>query len=291
MRIAVTGATGELGHFVIKELLARVSAGSVIALARSAEKAADFADQGVDVRSFDYDRPEMLAEALAGVDRLLLISSSERGKRVAQHDAVIEAAKAAGVGLIVYTSTLKADTSPLQLAGEHRETEALIKASGVPYVILRNNWYTENYTAQIPNALKIGMVLGAAKDGRISSAARADYGAAAAAVLAAETPPVGSAIELAGDTSYTLAEFTDELNRQTGKEIKYADMPRAEYEKILTRVGLPDDLVALLGDSDEGASKGGMYHDGHELSALIGRPTTPLSQSIAQELAAVAPAH
>ncbi len=171
---AVTGATGQLGRLVIDALLKRVSPGEIVAAVRNPAKATDLAALGVVVREADYNRPETLASAFAGVRKLLLVSSSEMGNRVAQHAAVISAAKTAGVALLAYTSVLRADTSPLALAADHRETENLLKASGVPYAVLRNGWYTENYTASIQPALQHGVMIGSAGDGRISSAARAD---------------------------------------------------------------------------------------------------------------------
>ncbi|HLP02391.1 MAG TPA: NAD(P)H-binding protein, partial [Opitutaceae bacterium] len=182
--IALTGATGQLGRLVLEQLLAAATpADSIAALVRQPAKAAELAARGVQVRAADYDDPAALEHALAGVDKLLLISSSELGSRVAQHRNVIEAARRRGVGLLIYTSLLHADTSALDLAPEHRETEQLLKTSGLPYVILRNGWYTENYTASLPSALALGALHGSAGEGRIASAARADFAAAAAKAL------------------------------------------------------------------------------------------------------------
>ena len=217
------------------------------------------------------------------MDRILLISSNEIGQRAAQHRAAIEAATEAGVGLLAYTSLLHADASPLGLADEHRETEALIKASGLPAVILRNGWYTENYTAAIGAALTHGVVLGSAGDGRIASATRADYAAAAAAVLTRDSE-AGRVYELAGDTSYTLAEFAAEVARQTGKTITYQNLPELEYRKVLVGAGLPEAFAALIADSDAAAAQGALFDDGLALSRLIGRPTTPLATSVAAAL-------
>lgn len=181
--IVVTGATGQLGQLVVQSLLETVPAGQIVAAVRNPPKAADLAAKGVVVRKADYEDPTTLEAAFAGADKVLLISSSELGKRAAQHKAAIAAAVHAKVKLLVYTSVLHADTSPLGLAKEHLETELAIKASGLPYVLLRNGWYTENYTASVPAALAHGAVMGCAKDGRVSSAARADYAVAAAKVL------------------------------------------------------------------------------------------------------------
>ena len=283
--IVITGATGQLGRLVIQHLLARgVAANHIAAAVRSPAKAADLAALGIDVREADYNRPDTLTRAFAGASRVLLISSSEVGQRLPQHRAVIEAAQAANVGQLVYTSLLHADTSPLGLAAEHRATEALIQASGLPHAILRNSWYTENYLASVPPALQYGAFIGSAGTGRIASATRADYAEAAAAVL---TQPVGAnrVYELAGDSAYTLAELVAELNRQTGKAVVYKDLPQADFEAALLGAGLPAGLAALLADSDAGAAQGALFDDGKQLSTLIGHPTTPLAVALTAALA------
>lgn len=277
--IVVTGASGQLGRLVIEALLKKLPAGEIVAAVRNPEKVADLAARGVQVRLADYDQPASLAAAFKGADKLLLISASEVGRRVPQHRAVIDAAKAAGVSLLAYTSILHADTSPLPLAAEHKETEGLIRASGLPAVILRNGWYTENYVAGIPAALQYGVVLGSAGQGRIASAARADYAEAAAAVLTLENQ-AGRIYELAGDESYTLGELADEIARQSGKAVVCRDLPEGEFKAALLGAGLPDFLATLLAESDVGASKGGLFDDSRQLSALIGRPTTPLAELV-----------
>lgn len=277
--IVVTGASGQLGRLVIETLLKKLPAGEIVATVRNPEKVADLAVRGVQVRQADYDQPASLAAAFKGADKLLLISASEVGRRVPQHRAVIDAAKAAGVGLLAYTSILHADTSPLPLAAEHKETESLIRASGLQAVILRNGWYTENYTAGIPTALQYGVVLGSAKQGRIASAARADFAEAAAAVLTQENQ-AGRIYELAGDESYTLAELAAEIARQSGKAVAYQDLPESEFKATLLGAGLPDFLATLLAESDVGASKGGLFDDSRQLSALIDRPTTSLAELV-----------
>ncbi|MCG2577242.1 SDR family oxidoreductase [Dechloromonas sp. XY25] len=277
--IVVTGASGQLGRLVIEALLNKVPAGEIVAAVRNPGKVADLAARGVQVRQADYDQPASLAAAFKGADKLLLISASEVGRRVPQHRAAIDAAKAAGVGLLAYTSLLHADTSPLPLAAEHKETESLIRASGLPAVILRNGWYTENYTAGVPTALQYGVVLGSAGQGRIASAARADYAAAAAAVLTQENQ-AGRIYELAGDDSYTLTELAAEIAHQSGKAVAYQNLPESEFKAALLGAGLPDFLATLLAESDVGASKGGLFDDSRQLSALIRRPTTPLAESV-----------
>lgn len=279
--IVITGATGQLGRLVIASLLKKVPASSLVAAVRNPDKAKDLASAGVQVRQADYTAPESWKAALAGADKVLLISSSEVGQRINQHRTVIEAAREAGVKLLAYTSLLRADTSPLGLAAEHLATETMIRDSGIPYVILRNGWYTENYAASVPAAVEHGRVYGSAGDGRIASAARADYAEAAAAVLT-RGGEVGRVYELAGDTAYTLTEFSTEISRQYGKEVNYVNLPELEYKKLLVSVGFPEPFAALLADSDTGASKGGLFDDGHQLSNLIGRPTTSLAAVIAQ---------
>ncbi|CAA2106896.1 Quinone oxidoreductase 2 [Methylobacterium bullatum] len=283
--IFVTGASGQLGRLVIAALLERVPAGAVVAGVRSLEGEAAQAlrDRGVGVRVADYARPETLADAFRGIERLLLISSSEIGQRVAQHETVIAAAKAAGIGRLVYTSLLHADTSPLSLAGEHRATEAAIAASGLPATILRNGWYTENYTASIPGALAGGAFLGSAGDGRIASAARADFAEAAALVLTGDGHD-GRTYELAGDEAYTLADLAAELSRQTGRDIPYRDLPQSDYASLLKSFGLPDILADSLAAWDVDAAHGALFDESRQLSTLIGRPTTPLSTTIAAAL-------
>ena len=278
--IVVTGATGQLGQLVIKALLKKVPASSIVAAVRNVEKAKDLAALGVQVRHADYSQPASWDAALKGADKVLLISSSEIGQRAKQHRAVIDAAKKAGVKLLAYTSVLRAETSPLGLAAEHKETEDYIRASGVPFVLLRHGWYTENYTAGIPGALAHGAVYGCAGNGRISSATRADYAEADAAVLVADNQ-AGKVYELAGDTGYTLTELAAEISRQSGKNIGYVNLPEAEYKNVLVKVGLPEVVADLLSDSDTGVSKGGLFDDGHQLSKLIGRPTTPLATAVA----------
>lgn len=272
--IAVTGATGQLGRLVIDALLKRTSAEELVAVVRSPAKAADLAALGVQVRQGDYNQPQTLADAFRGVDKVLLISSSEIGQREAQHKAAIEAAKAAGVKLLAYTSLLHADSSPMGLADEHRATEQALIASGVPYVILRNGWYSENYAASIAPALTHGVFIGAADEGKIASATRQDYAEAAAAVLTSDVP-VDKVYELAGDEAYTLTQFAAEIAQASGKAVRYQNLPQDDFAAALKAAGLPDGLAEMLADSDANAAKGALYDDSHTLSRLIGRATTP----------------
>mgnify|MGYP002661805773 CR=1 FL=1 len=277
--IVITGASGQLGRLVIQSLLAKVPASQIVAAVRNPERASDLAALGVQIRKADYTDPASLDAAFQGAEKVLLISSSEVGLREAQHRNVIDAVKKAGVSLLAYTSLLHVDTSPLGLAGEHAATEAYLGQSGVPFVLLRNGWYTENYLASIPPALQHGAFIGSAGEGRIASAARADYAEAAAVALT--TPDQsGKVYELAGDESYTLAEFAAELSRQSGKQIPYVNLPESEFKAALVGAGLPEPLAGLLADSDAGASKGGLFDDKRQLSALIGRPTTPFAALI-----------
>ena len=283
MTIAITGATGKLGRLVVNELKARTQATSIIALARTPAKAADL---GVQVRQADYGKPDTVERALAGVDTLLLVSSNEIGKRAVQHRNVIEAAKKAGVQWIVYTSLLHAETSAIKsLADEHLVTEADLKASGVPFTILRNGWYTENYTASVPGAVAGGAFLGSAKDAKISSATRADYAEAAAVVLTSEGHQ-GKVYELAGDQAYTLSDLAAEISRQTGKTIPYKNLSEAEYAAALVGLGLPAPVAQAYANFDAGAALGALFDDGHQLSKLLGRSTTPLATSVADALKA-----
>lgn len=280
--IGITGATGQLGRLIVNGLKGRVPASQIVGLVRTPAKAADL---GVTVREADYSRPETLVGALAGIDTLLLISSNEVGRRAAQHRNVIEAAKKAGVKWIVYTSLLHADDSPLSLTGEHLETEEALKASGIPFTILRNGWYTENYTASVPGAVAGGAFVGSAGDGRISSAARMDYADAAVAVLTVQGHQ-GKTYELAGDQAYTLQDLAAEIARQTGKDIPYKNLSEADYAAALTSFGLPVPVAQAYASFDTGASLGALFDDRRELSKLIGRPTTPLSVSVASALKA-----
>ncbi len=277
--IVVTGATGQLGQLVIAALLKKTAASNIVAAVRNVEKAKGLAALGVQVRQADYNQPASWDAALKGADKVLLISSSEIGQRARQHRSVIDAAKRAGVKLLAYTSVLHCDTSVLGLAGEHKETEGYIRASGLPHVLLRHGWYTENYTMGVQGALAHGAVYGCAGNGKIASATRADYAEADALAITADNQ-AGKIYELAGDSAYTLAELAAEISRQSGKNIGYTNMPEADYKALLIKVGLPEPLAALLSDSDTGVSKGALFDDGHQLSKLIGRPTTPLAKTV-----------
>ncbi|WP_105610756.1 SDR family oxidoreductase [Cronobacter malonaticus] len=281
--IAITGATGQLGQRVIDTLLNTVAAQEIVAIVRNPAKAAALSARGVQVRAADYNDAAALTAALAGVEKLLLISSSEVGQRATQHRNVIDAAKTAGVKLIAYTSLLHADRSPLGLADEHVATEKMLADAGVPYVLLRNGWYTENYLASVPPALEHGVFIGSAGDGKIASASRQDYAEAAAKVLTLDNQ-AGRVYELAGDHAWTLRDLTALLSKETGKTVAYQNLSEADFAAALTGAGLPEGFAKLLADSDIGASKGGLFDDNRQLSALIGRPTTSLEASLRESL-------
>ncbi len=280
MKIGVTGATGQLGRIVVEKLKAKVPEGDIVALVRSPKKAAEL---GVEAREFDYSKPENLAAALDGIDKLLIISSNEIGQRASQHTNIVEAAKKAGVKFIVYTSLLRADTSTLSLAEEHLVTEKAIKASGIPYAILRNGWYTENYTGSIGGVLASGVVVGASGEGKISSATRADFAEAAVVVLTTAGHE-NKTYDLAGDDAYTMAEYAAEISRQTGKNIPYKNLLVTEYANMLVQAGLPEGVAQFLAGTQPPTEKGDLFDDTHQLSKLIGRPTTTLKEAIASVL-------
>lgn len=281
--IVVTGATGKLGTLVMEGLLARLPASELAVVVRNPAKAAGLAARGVQLRKADYGSPADLAGAFRAGEKVLLISSSEIGKRAEQHAAVIGAAKRAGVGLLVYTSLLRADASPMLLAEEHRTSEQAVRESGLPFVILRNGWYTENYTDQLPGILDRGMLAGAAGQGRYSAATRKDYADAAVAVLMGG---IGAqrTYELAGDSAFTLEEFAAEVSRHSGKAITYANLAPEAYRQVLVGAGLPEPIAAVVADFDVAAAQGALESDSRELRQLIGRPTTPLSDAVAAAL-------
>ncbi len=282
MKTGVTGATGQLGRLVVEKLKEKGLASSVVALVRTPEKAADL---GIEAREFDYSKPEKLVAALQGIDNLILISGNELGQRATQHANVIEAAGKAGVKWVVYTSLLHADTSSLSLAPEHYATEKALQASGVAYTILRNGWYTENYTGSVVGAVAAGAFIGSSGEGKISSAARADFADAAVAVVTGEGHQ-NKIYELAGDEWYTLSGLAAEISKQSGKTIPYNNLPETEYAKILKSFGLPEMFAEAIASWDTGASKGDLFDASHQLSKLIGKPTTPLAETVKATLAA-----
>lgn len=280
MTILITGATGQLGRLVVEALLdSGVPAEQIVAAGRTPDRIADLGERGVQVRSIDYSQPESLRQAFAGADKVLLISGSEVGQRVEQHRNAIEAAREAGVGLIVYTSIANADNTAMKLAAEHIATEGILRGSGVPFTLLRNGWYLENYTGQLPVQVQHGAVLGSAGEGRVSAAARADYAAAAAAVLLRDDQ-AGKVFELGGDEAFTLSELAGEVSAASGRPVTYKNLPAEEYTQVLVEAGLPEPYAAILADSDLGIARGDLLVTSGDLSALLGRPTTPLRQAV-----------
>ena len=279
MKIAITGATGQLGNLVIEQLLQLTAAQNIVALVRKIDKAEHFKVQGIEPREFDYDRPETLVPALLGIDKLLLISANEIGRRTPQHQAVIDAAKVASVPYLAYTSLLRADTSPLGLAQEHRETEKLIQDSGITYTFLRNNWYSENYLAGVAHTIEIGTLFGAAQDGRISSASRIDYAEAAAKVLTS-TGHENKTYELAGSESFSLSDLATFIGQAVNKDIIYQNLSAEEYTQGLTQAGLPAGLVDVIVDADIQTIQGAMYSASKDLEQLIGHKTTSIQDAI-----------
>lgn len=280
--IVVTGASGQLGRLVLAGLLETVPADQVVAAARTPDKVRDL---GVEVREADYDRPETLDAALAGADRVLLISGSEPGRRVPQHTAVVDAAKRAGAEHIVYTSAPHADTTELVLAPEHKATEEVIRNSGLPFTFLRNGWYHENYTDTITRAAATGEVVGAAGDGRVASAARADFAAAAVAVLTSAGHE-NRIYELTGDVAWSFPEFAAEIAAVAGRPVEYRDLPPEQFQEVLVKNGTPPEVAGFVVALERNTAAGTLAETSGDLSRLIGRPTTPLRDAIRAALAA-----
>lgn len=283
--IVVTGATGKLGRFVVEGLLKKVPADQVAVAVRDPDKAKAWAARGVRVHRVDYSQPASLDGVFSKGDVVLLISANEVGKRFPQHSTVTAAAKKAGVKLLAYTSILRADTTGIALAGEHKATEQTIRDSGVPFVFLRNGWYLENHTEQLAPALEYGVVQGSAKDGQVAAASREDFADAAVAVLTG-TGHENRVYELAGDTAFTLPEYAAEVSRQSGKKVAYVDLPVPEYAAALVKVGLPKPFADILADADAGLARGELNDTSHTLSRLIGRPTTKLADAVGAALKA-----
>lgn len=275
--IVVTGATGKLGRLVVDALLKRVPANSIVAAVRSPNKASDLAKNGITVRHADYDEQASLTQAFAGAEKVLLISSNEIGRRLEQHQAVVKAALEARVDFLAYTSVLRADTSGLGLAAEHKGTEATIAASGLPYAFLRNGWYIENYTENLGPALAQGALYGCAGEGRIAAATRADFAEATAQVL---TRPEGEnrVYELGGEQRFTMTELAHAVSTWAGRSIPYRDIPYTDYKQALLSAGLPEPFAELLADSDRGISRGELDCTSGELRRLLGRDPQTLAR-------------
>lgn len=276
--IVITGATGQLGQLVISQLLEKVPAGQIVAAVRDPAKASALAARGVQVRRADYGDAASLDAAFAGAEKVLLISSSEIGQRTAQHLNVLAAAKRAGVQLIAYTSVLHAEGSRLGLAAEHVATERAIRDSGMPFSLLRNGWYHENFNSRVLAGAQYGVVSGSAGSGRIAAAAREDYAAAAVAVLTAAVPE--QVYELAGSERYTLSELAAEVGRQAGRAVDYQDLPQAEFKAVLQGVGVPEVYAELIANSDAAAAQGALDDDSGTLERLIGRKPRGLADAV-----------
>lgn len=277
MTILVTGATGNLGRLIIASLLERgADPQSIVAGARDTAKAADL---GVRVAHLDYTDPASIASALDGVDTVILVSGSEVGQRVPQHRAVIDAAKAAGVSKFVYTSAPKATTSDLILAPEHKATEELIAAAELPAVILRNNWYTENYVADLARAAETGVLAAGTGEGRVASASRKDF-AEAAAVVALEDGHVGEVYELGGDVAWDYNDLAAAIAEVTGREVAFVALDHDDQVAALREAGLDEGTAGFVAALDTGIKDGALADTDGTLARLIGRPTTPLVEGL-----------
>lgn len=278
-RYTVTGASGHLGRLVVRELLEQgVPARDVAAVVRTPARAADLADIGVEVRQGDYSAPETLPAAVAGTGRLLLVSGSEVGQRIPQHQAVIDAAAAADVQRIVYTSILHAGTTQNPLAPEHKATEEMLRASGVPHTVLRNGWYTENYTSQLDQYLERGEIVGAAGTGRVSAATRADFAAAAVGALTADQD--GDVVHELGGTAFSLEELARTITEVTGRTVSYRGLITAEFTEVLQGAGLDAGTAGFVASLDESIARGELETGSQALVELAGRPSTPLADAI-----------
>ncbi|GAA3608891.1 SDR family oxidoreductase [Kineosporia mesophila] len=280
MSIALTGATGALGSLVVDALLTRgTPASDIVVVVRDADRAKALADLGVGVRVASYGDVPALVTALDGVDRLLLISGPESGERVALHGSVVTAAQQAGVGFIAYTSAPHADDTVLLVAPDHAATENLIRASGLAYSILRNNWYHENYGAHLKNAEATGKLFSSAGSGRVASASRADYAEAAAIVLAGGDHD-GRVYELSGDVAWIFADLATVMGEVLGRPVELVQLDRESHIAALTGAGLDPHLIRFVTTLDADIAQGALAEATTDLSGLIGRPTTPLIEGL-----------
>jgi NAD(P)H dehydrogenase (quinone) len=278
--IGVTGATGKLGRHAIAHLLTQHPAREIVALVRHYERAKEMEAQGIQVRHADYDAPATLGPALEGISKLLFISASEVGKRVPQHRALIDAAAQARVGLVAYTSILRADTSRMKLVAEHKATETALRASGIPFVLLRHGWYIENYTENLAGPLATGTFMGSAGTGRIAAVTRADFAEADVRALLGDRH-AGKTYELASDAGFTMAELASAVSTWSGKPLAYRDMNPGEYAQALTQFGVPGPYAEVLADCDLGVARGELDVVGDDLRRLLGRPPRSLQDFLA----------
>ena len=279
MKLGVTGASGQLGRLVVQQLLKTCDPADIVAIVRDPTKAADLAAQGVQVRAADYEDRAALEAAVAGLDKLLLVSSSQVGKRFVQHKNVIDAAKAAGVKQIVYTSAPKATTSALVLAPEHKATEEYLAGSGLDYTVLRNNWYTENYANSIKTASQTGELVAAAGSGRVASAARNDYAEAAAAVLTGEGHG-GKVYELTGDIAWGYEDLAAAIGEAAGCSCAYKPVAPEALKAAMRVAGLDEGTAGFVAALDANIANGDLAEATEDLKKLIGRPSTPLKDTV-----------
>jgi NAD(P)H dehydrogenase (quinone) len=279
--IVVTGASGHFGRLVVQGLLEKVPAERIVAAVRTPEKASDLAERGVIVRKADFNEPATLTSAFDGAEKVLLVSGNEFGRRIPQHQAVIEAAEKAGVSHLVYTSAPKADTSAVVLVPDHKATEEIIRSSGLTYTILRNGWYNENFQPNIEQAVRTGGFIGSAGDGRVATAARADLAAAAVAVLTGEGHE-NKIYELDGEVAWTYADLAAEIGKVTGKEVVYTDLPAEQHRAALATAGLPGPFIEMVVGLDANTKDGLLSDTSGQLRALIGRSPTPIATTIAE---------
>jgi NAD(P)H dehydrogenase (quinone) len=283
--IVITGATGQLGRLAVEQLLgAGVPADQIVATGRDIAKLGELAAKhGVQTRQADLADPASLAAAFAGADKVLLVSTTTPSERFDNHRRAIDAARNAGVSLLVYTSTLNASDAEMLLADAHRQTENYLRDSGVPFVILRNGWYLENYTAQLPLIAEHGALLGSAKEGRVSAASRRDYATAAAAVLTRDGH-AGATYELGGD-AFTLSELATSISEVLGDPVSYRDIPVEDYVNVLRSAGLPDEVAETVADADAGLARGELFTNSRDLERLLGQPATTRQQALAEAAA------
>ncbi|RFA06960.1 NAD(P)-dependent oxidoreductase [Subtercola boreus] len=280
MSIVVTGATGHLGRLALTHLLARgVAASDIVAAGRNPEKVDALKSLGVRTAVIDFADPATLAAAFEGADTLLLVSGSDLGGRVEQHRNAIDAAKTAGISRIVYTSAPRADSTDLILAPEHKATEEYLRASGVPFTILRNNWYTENYASTLAQVAGTGVYAASTGEGRVASASREDYAEAAAVVLTTDGHE-GAVYELSGDTAWNGSDFAATLSEVLGRAVAFEPLTPDAHTAALRAAGLDDGTVGFVVGLDANIATGALDKSSDDLSALIGRPTTPVADTL-----------
>ncbi|WP_139488824.1 SDR family oxidoreductase [Brevibacillus dissolubilis] len=281
MKLLVTGATGKLGSKVVEALLKTVPTSQLAVSVRNPEKAEHLRAQGVEVRHGDFDHPETLDAAFAGIDRLLIISADgDNETRIRQHTHAVEAAARAKVGFIAYTSLGNATESQLFLAATHQATEAAILKTGIPYSFLRNNWYLENETASIQAVMAGAPWLTSAGSGKVGWAPRQDYAEAAAAVLAGDGHE-NTTYELSGPL-LTQEELASALGTVLGKEVSVQQVDDATYADVMKGAGVPDFVIPILVAIQQGIREGSLEIESNDFEKLLGRPVTPINEALGQ---------